>query len=295
MGVRLVSYSGSIYEIELETADASIGALKTAIQAQLSFEPSLQKLIFKGKTLSDETPAPSADQGKIMLLVSSQAAIAHVNDTAQAAAQRHLARQNRQTGKLNKTAMSLADTTYRFHRLSCLTHLPQHERSLAYLHRLADDRCIKKLMQREKYTVGHLTEMDPRLHTTHDGKTLGLNKNAGQEILLRLRTDTLDGWRDYKDVRATLLHELVHNVFGDHDKNFFALLGQHKKDVHRWETGHTLQEDAVFRPSDMSSSDCGTRSETHTLGSSNGSAPVNAREAQARAAEARAARSHKLP
>ncbi|ORY81004.1 WLM domain-domain-containing protein [Protomyces lactucae-debilis] len=225
----------------------------------------------------------------MMLLVSSQAAVAEMNQSARAAAEKIAARQNRQAGKINKTAASSTDTAFRFHRITCLTHLPNHERSLAYLHRLAEDRCICKLMQQEKYTVGLLTEMDPRLHTSHDSKTLGLNKNAGQEILLRLRTDTLDGWRDYKGVRATLLHELTHNVHSEHDKHFFALLGKHSKDVQRWEAGHTLQPGEVFVPTESLVSSCGTQSETHQLGSTSPEEPAtDAREARARAAEFRA-------
>lgn len=40
---------------------------------------------------------------------------------------------------------------------------------------------------------------------------LGLNRNAGQEICLRLLTDDLTGTRSYLDVRKVLLHELAHN------------------------------------------------------------------------------------
>jgi hypothetical protein len=45
-------------------------------------------------------------------------------------------------------------------------------------------------------------------------RILGLNKNAGEEISLRLLTDDLEGTRLYREVRKVLLHELAHNVFG---------------------------------------------------------------------------------
>lgn len=41
-----------------------------------------------------------------------------------------------------------------------------------------------------------------------------------QEIQLRLRTDDLLGFRKYERIRDTLMHELAHNEFGDHDNNF---------------------------------------------------------------------------
>lgn len=44
---------------------------------------------------------------------------------------------------------------------------------------------------------------------------LGLNKNAGEEISLRLLTNDLDGTRNYNNVRMVLLHELAHNRFSD--------------------------------------------------------------------------------
>lgn len=41
---------------------------------------------------------------------------------------------------------------------------------------------------------------------------LGWNRNQGQEISLRLRTDDYAGFRKYLAIRNTLVHELTHNV-----------------------------------------------------------------------------------
>lgn len=41
---------------------------------------------------------------------------------------------------------------------------------------------------------------------------LGLNKNRGQEISLRLRTDDYAGFRKYRSIQHTLVHELAHMV-----------------------------------------------------------------------------------
>ena len=55
---------------------------------------------------------------------------------------------------------------------------------------------------------------------------LGVNINGGQEISLRLRTDDLRGFRRYDRIRETLIHELAHMVFSEHDNNFKELNSQ---------------------------------------------------------------------
>jgi len=98
-----------------------------------------------------------------------------------------------------------------------------------------------------------LTEMDPALHTTHESRTLGLNRNAGEVIELRLRTDANDGFRDYKVIRKTLCHELAHNVHGPHDRKFWDLCHAIEKEVDRedWmRGGHRLTQDEFYNPND---------------------------------------------
>jgi hypothetical protein len=46
---------------------------------------------------------------------------------------------------------------------------------------------------------------------------LGLNKNKGEEILLRLRTSDLKGFRPVYAIMETLIHELCHIVHSEHD------------------------------------------------------------------------------
>lgn len=83
--------------------------------------------------------------------------------------------------------------------------------------------------------VGLLTEMDPLSNTqaSHEGTTrlLGLNRNRGEVIELRLRTDAYDGYRDYRTIRDTLCHELAHNVHGPHDRAFWDLCRQIEREV----------------------------------------------------------------
>nr|CAD1839708.1 unnamed protein product [Ananas comosus var. bracteatus] len=69
-----------------------------------------------------------------------------------------------------------------------------------------------------------MTEMAPVGYVGISPKCLlGFNKNQGEEISLRLRTDDLKGFRKYESIKKTLLHELAHMVYSEHDADFFAL------------------------------------------------------------------------
>jgi hypothetical protein len=103
-------------------------------------------------------------------------------------------------------------------------------------------------MTKHRFSVGVLTEMNPAEHTTHESRTLGLNRNRGEVIELRLRTDAYDGYRDYKTIRKTLCHELAHNVFGEHDRQFWDLCHEIEREVERgdWKSGGRALTDEVF-------------------------------------------------
>ncbi|KAK3485676.1 WLM domain-containing protein [Neurospora crassa] len=130
-----------------------------------------------------------------------------------------------------------SDTRFTFQTIRPLPHLPNPSRSLSFLNRLASDPGIRATMRSHQFTVGLLTEMDPGQYTAsnHEGTTriLGLNRNKGEVIELRLRTDAYDGYRDYKTIRKTLCHELAHNVHGDHDRQFWDLCKQIEREVER--------------------------------------------------------------
>ena len=109
-------------------------------------------------------------------------------------------------------------------------------------------------MRKHQFSVGLLTEMDPAAHTTHEGRTLGLNRNAGEVIELRLRTDAGDGYRDYKVIRKTLCHELAHNVWGEHDGRFWKLCREIEAEVDKsdWTRGgKSVGGEEFYNPDDM--------------------------------------------
>lgn len=128
-----------------------------------------------------------------------------------------------------------SSSQYTFLSVKPLQFLPHPERSLELLNRLKNDPGIRHAMAKHKFTVGLLTEMEPLSNTqvSHEGTTrlLGLNRNQGEVIELRLRTDAHDGYRDYKTIRKTLCHELAHNVHGPHNRDFWDLCRQIERDV----------------------------------------------------------------
>merc|ERR1712107_272929 len=67
---------------------------------------------------------------------------------------------------------------------------------------------------------------------------MGLNQNNGQKILLRLRTDDLQGFRKILSIKKVLYHELAHNVYSNHDNNFFKLNRQIEKECNEWNNGY---------------------------------------------------------
>ncbi|KAJ2929671.1 hypothetical protein H1R20_g7430, partial [Candolleomyces eurysporus] len=101
----------------------------------------------------------------------------------------------------------------------------------ATLERLAADPAIRHVMQKHQFSVGVLTELAPH----EQPHLLGLNVNAGQAIKLRIYTDRYDGFRNYKEIRRVLCHELTHNVWGDHDNNFKELNSQLNREVAEYE------------------------------------------------------------
>lgn len=102
-------------------------------------------------------------------------------------------------------------------------HPPASE-ALKRMHMLAADPGIVAIMNKHRWRVGIMTEMAPVGYVGISPKcVLGFNKNHGDEISLRLRTDDLRGFRNYESIKKTLLHELAHMVFSEHDANFQAL------------------------------------------------------------------------
>lgn len=296
--------------------DATLSDLSSRVRDDLKIPEQNQKFLISPKPGMLKPPFTSADKPapllstlsnrKITLLGSTAAQVSSLNQAVASSKPR-----DRHAGPIpaakpapSRDRRKIEASQYTFLQIRPLAHLPNPERSTRFLERLRDDPGIRASMAKHKWTVPLLTEMDPSEHTqaSHEGvgRTLGLNRNGGEVIELRLRTDAYDGYRDYKTIRKTLCHELAHNVHGPHDRNFWDLCHAVEKEVDAadWRSGgHALSSQEFYEPSaeeDVADHGGWTGGE-FTLGSGSSgatSAGTNAglsrREILAKAAEERA-------
>eukprot|EP00656_Telonema_subtile_P053289 TRINITY_DN7679_c0_g1_i5.p1 TRINITY_DN7679_c0_g1~~TRINITY_DN7679_c0_g1_i5.p1 ORF type:complete len:468 (+),score=109.60 TRINITY_DN7679_c0_g1_i5:155-1558(+) len=221
-----VSVNGEPIDAEL------LRECRTAGQARLvlaeHFDLDSPRIIYKRRTLLDPQELPAT--GKLFVIGAPTQAVQQLADEDELLTQRReqvaLSRAKlRQAAK--RKARGSVQSPYGFLSFNTLPGFENAAVAKDFLKRLAADRGIAGVMKKHCWTVPRLSEMYP------DGKVgedpvcvMGLNKNQGQEISLRLRTDDLKGFQRYDDVKKVLYHELAHNVHGDHDNAFSALMSQ---------------------------------------------------------------------
>ncbi|OLN93302.1 Ubiquitin and WLM domain-containing metalloprotease [Colletotrichum chlorophyti] len=244
-------------------SDGTITHLAEDVEDTLSIPASNQKFIvpklglLKPPFKDPDMSLVDLQNKKIMLMGVEAKEVASLQAASEFAAKRNAARsaarKQHRPSRRRDQARAQADSTYTFLTVRPLAGLPHPERSLALLNRLKEDPGIRAAMRKHEFTVGLLTEMEPLSNTqsSHEGTTrlLGLNRNQGEVIELRLRTDAHDGYRDYKTIRKTLCHELAHNVHGPHDRNFWELCHQIEREVDAadWKHGgNTVGESSSY-------------------------------------------------
>ncbi|KAJ5291338.1 hypothetical protein N7478_000589 [Penicillium angulare] len=326
----MVHHQGTAHTFHLPPT-ATLEDLSSEIEADLNIPISNQKLLIAPKPGMKKAPFPptqlsellplSSPKFKITLLGTPAKDIAELHQQAADVKKRQEARReafaaskrNRVTPAPSRGGvhtLSSSSNNYTFHRCLPLSYLPNPDRSLQFLERLRDDPGIRAAMAKHQFSVPLLTEMNPAEHTTSESRTLGLNRNKGEVIELRLRTDAYDGYRDYRTIRKTLCHELAHCVFGPHDRDFWDLTSQIEKEVEKadWKSGgNRLTQDEFYNPGDWERmqedeeyvDECGwtggefvlggSKAESGASGSRLGAATgtESRREAMARAAEER--------
>lgn len=243
--------------------DATVTDLMKEVEARLDIPIRNQKLIVpKRPLLKAPLPDPNMPLSElrnkaIILMGSTAAQVEAVQNLADKVARRDATRKaqiaHAKTAPKQTQARTTNDIKYTFLQVRPLHWLPRPERSQKILMRLKEDPGVRATMRKHKFIVSMLTEMEPLAHTQSDNqgtsRTLGLNRNQGEVIELRLRTDAYDGYRDYKTIRKTLCHELAHNVHGPHDRNFWDLCHQIEREVEAadWKTGgHTIGETSRY-------------------------------------------------
>ncbi|PKS06896.1 hypothetical protein jhhlp_005491 [Lomentospora prolificans] len=243
------THCGTPHEIVFPS-DATISEIPAEIEELLSIPAAHQKLLVPRLGLL-KLPFKNPDMAvsdlhgaNVRLLGSRAETVESFREASKFAESRRLAREAasgkrpaRKSGGKRSAGIATLDssTEYTFLNVRPLQFLPYPERSLELLNRLKNDPGIRHAMAKHKFTVGLLTEMEPlsNMQVSHEGtsRLLGLNRNQGEVIELRLRTDAHDGYRDYKTIRKTLCHELAHNVHGPHNRDFWDLCHQIEREV----------------------------------------------------------------
>lgn len=301
-------------ELPFYSEDATIQELSDTVAEDLRIPPANQKFLitpkigllkppFKDPTLS----LRQLQDKKIVLMGATTAEVQELESDIAARKERMERRRGalkagrKVRAEKHKDWKKVQDEArYTFHQIRPLPYLPNPEKSTRFLERLRDDAGIKASMRKHGFSVGLLTEMNPAEHTTHESKTLGLNRNRGEVIELRLRTDAYDGYRDYKVIRHTLCHELAHNVWGEHDRNFWNLCKEIEREVEQndWRRGgKSVGGEEFYNPGDEGvddeeADDGGWQGGEFVLGggqaqASSSQAPLTRREIMAGAAEER--------
>lgn len=98
-----------------------------------------------------------------------------------------------------------------------LQGLPRGDAALTMLRKVAS--MVKPIMRKRRWNVQILAEFLP-----FEANLLGLNINRGYKICVRLRYhNNPDLFLPIEQVIDTMLHELSHIIWGDHDGNFHRL------------------------------------------------------------------------
>jgi hypothetical protein len=308
----LVSFRGQKIEILLKKG-ITAPSIKSELALVLpSFEPQQIKLLWKGKVLTDdddelyETLLKSNPGKKTIRLVATgisqqeanqlevsfregtRKASIEVRDDLTTAGQAAL-RQRAAKGRRNLAAAAAAakqqPPNYGFGRIETLAGLPDEDQARRMLTNLANDPGVLACMAKHEWNVSCLAELYPKGNVGQSPVcVMGLNENKGQKILLRLRTDDLQGFRKLQSIKQVLYHELAHNVYSDHDDNFFQLMRQIELECKTldWTQGSGLQEV-------IATDGVAFQGGTYRLGGSGGASRTmeSIRELAARAAERR--------
>ena len=297
--------------------EATIGNLHDAVRAAFDVpEDASLRLLTKGKSLPAGlaitlVAAGVAANSKLMVMQTQAQERTRVEE-AQPERMRGFEEDDRRlrTGSVHSGGKVAANRTrasaskYRFGGVVALAVpegvQPGPAAAEALLRQLSTDPSILAILEQHRWSVGELKEMAPVGHVgVSESCLMGLNVNAGQEILLRCRTDDWCGLRPYHTLIEVLLHELTHNVHGDHDDAFKTLNSQLKREYREHasaRTGRTLEGAAIAAPraeAALATAPSG-EAQGHVLG---GDAPdtLDAREAAAQAALARVSCTARVP
>ena len=103
---------------------------------------------------------------------------------------------------LSLAAASDRQNPYKFHLIQTLQHLPEEHKAKSILNHFANDSAFIHILKKHKWSVGTLAELYPEgLVGESEVCLMGLNEGKGQRILLRLRTDDMQGFRKILSIK----------------------------------------------------------------------------------------------
>ncbi|KAI8331323.1 WLM domain-containing protein [Chlamydoabsidia padenii] len=246
-----VNFKGTPIPFTAWPTSSTVGQVKSKLADETNITNDFQKLMYKGKLLQDDeqTLAIIPTKAKLILMGTPASQVQAIQNQDKKIA--NLRQQRQSIHRPYQQPRSVRDVKYTFHHISVLAEFQQQDKARQLLERLRDDRGIRAIMAARQWSVNELIELSPA-----EASILGYNRNAGQLIAIRLRTDDLTGFRHYDSIRKVLLHELTHNVWGDHDENFHKLNRQLNKDVVAldWTAhgGHQISSSgAYYQPDDQ--------------------------------------------
>ncbi|KAL6309347.1 WLM-domain-containing protein [Sparassis latifolia] len=249
-----VTHRGTAHRLSF-LPDTTLAVLQAHLEELTSVPPAHQKLLYKGKNARAADDATILDAGlrygvKVQLLGSTVQEIGGLRAAEDEHQRRErILRERAVKGptRLRSTGPSVPSmgAQYRFHSIEPLAHLPDPAAARALLSRLASDPAILHVMQNHQFSVPLLTELAPHEHPDK----LGINISPMHIIKLRLRTDTYDGFRAYREIRKVLCHELAHIVHKNHEVGFKELNSQLSREIVDFERAaaegtHSLGDEA---------------------------------------------------
>ncbi|RHZ69484.1 hypothetical protein Glove_283g40 [Diversispora epigaea] len=249
-----VTFRGTVIQIENWPIDSTVQKIKEYLEEKTQIPVDLQKLIYKETLKNDTTLRYNNFKSgiKVMLMGSSQQDIQKVKEIDSKIIHQPFESKSEYAINPYKNVKKIEEplsSKYTFQNIKVIEHFPNSDKARELLMKLRDDRGIRGIMSKHQWKVGVLEELSPAEHTI-----LGYNQNAGQLISIRLRTDDMEGFRQYSTIRRTLLHELSHNVWGEHDENFHRLNRQLNEEVVSldWTAsgGNKISNEEFYNPSE---------------------------------------------
>lgn len=224
--------------VEGLSESTSVGELKDQVEELTGVVKRLQKLVWKGKLLDcndmtlKEAGLPVVGLAVLYLVGSKEEDVKAIEDLKGDSLLKPFEKIRRRKYEAKVTKAITTPSKYGFLELEPLPGFDDADIVRQILDQLRNDRGIKAVMEKHKWTVGKLKEMYPSGKVGQDPVcVLGFNVNAGAEIHLRIRTDDLEGFRPFWRIKEVLCHELSHNVHSEHNREFYDLMNQIKREA----------------------------------------------------------------